>query len=202
MRKYIAMSKFKIVFCSCLLMMAIGAGSVCADDEASNVVYVRSSKYGRSYAKCVPAEYYGSKGETKIYVVRDEDDQLESSYSWYSKEVYLQEMSGGISLVRMGPWARGREAKRGDLAIGFYFSGKALKEYSTLDIAGMPGNVDRSISHYTVFKTIIGYRELGNNNYAFDAVATDGREISFDVRTGEILKRSTSSTNRRRTREL
>jgi hypothetical protein len=197
MRQYIAMSKLKIVFCSCLLMIAIGAGSVCADDEASNIVYVKSSKYGRSYAKCVPAEYYGSKGETKIYVVRDGDDQLDSSHSWYSQELYLQEMSGGISIVRMGPWARGREAKREDLAIGFYFSGKALKEYSTLDIARIPGNIGLSTSHYTVFNTIVGYRELGNNNYAFDAVATDGRIISFDVRTGEILKETTSTTNRK-----
>jgi hypothetical protein len=88
----------------------------------------------------------------------------------------------------MGPWARGQEAKREDLAIGFYFSGKTLKEYSTLDIAGTPGNVSRSRSHYKVFQTIIGYRELENNNYAFATVLRDGKIISFDVRTGEVLK--------------
>ena len=170
------------------MIIVIGAGSVRADEEVSNVAYVKSSKFGRSYAKCVPAENSGSKGETSVYIVREKEDQLESSYSWYSQDIYLQELSGGISVVRMGPWARGGEAKREDLAIGFYFSGKPLKEYSTLDIAGTPGNVNTSRSHYTVFKTVIGYRELENSSYAFDTVFRAGKIISFDVRTGEILK--------------
>src|SRR5262245_14305306 len=130
------MSEFKIMFCLCLLLTVIGAGSVCADDEASNIVYVKTSEYGRSYSKCIPAEHYGTKGETRVYVVRAGDDQLEATYPWYSKEIYLREISGGISVVRTGRWQRGRDANRDDLAIGFYFSGKTLKEYSTLDIAG------------------------------------------------------------------
>jgi len=182
------MSKFKKVFCFCLLLMVIEVSSVCADDEASNVVYVKTSKYGRYYAKCIPAEYYGTRGETRVYMVRDGDDKLLDSYPWYSQEVYLREMVGGISVVRMGPWPKGREANRNDLAIGFYLSGKMLKEYSTLDIAGTPRNVGLSASHYDVFYSIEGYRDIGENKYAFDIVTIDRRTISFDPRAGEILK--------------
>jgi hypothetical protein len=182
------MSKFKIAFYACLLMMIFGAAPASADEEASNVAYVKTSKYGRSYAKCIPSEPYGSKGVTKVYLVREGEDQLESSYPWYSKEVYLSDRPGGVSVVRLGPWARGQTAKREDLAIGFYFSGGTLKEYSTLDIAGMPDNVGRSVSHYTVFKEVAGYRET-EGGAAFDVVAVDGRVISFDVRTSEILEK-------------
>jgi len=182
------MSKLKIAFYACLLIMIFGAAPAGADQEASNVAYVKTSKYGRSYAKCVPAELYGSKGVTKVYFVREGEDQLESSYPWYSKEVYLFDRPGGISVVRLGPWARGQTAKREDLAIGFYFSGETLEEYSTLDIAGTPDNVGRSVSHYTVFNEVAGYRET-EGGAVFDVVAVGGRVISFDVRTGEILEK-------------
>ncbi|MBO0861100.1 MAG: hypothetical protein J2P21_21975, partial [Chloracidobacterium sp.] len=135
------MSKIKIALYVCLLIMTFGAAPASADDEASNIVYIKSSKYGRIYAKCIPAELYGSKGVTKIYLVKEGEDKLESSYPWYSKEVYLSDRPGGVSVVRLGPWARGQTAKREDLAIGFYLSGETLKEYSTLDIAGTPYNV-------------------------------------------------------------
>lgn len=172
----------------CLLLNIVVVGFVRADDEASNIVYVKSSQYGRCYAKCIPAEMYGSKGKTKVYVVREDGDLLETSYDWYSREVYLQNTDRGIAVVRMGPWARGQKASREDLAIGFYLSGKTLKEYSTLDIAGAPENVSRSVSHYTVFKKIVGIRWVSGNEYVFDTETIDGRTISFDIRTGEIKK--------------
>ena len=181
------MSKIKITLYACLLIIIFGAAHANADEEVSNVVYVMTSKYGRMYAKCIPAELYGSKGWTKVYLVREGEDQLESSYPWYSQKVYLSDRPGGVSMVRLGPWARGQTAKREDLALGFYFSGETLKEYSTLDIAGTPDNVGRSVSHYTVFKEVAGYRET-EGGAVFDVVAVGGRVISFDVRTGEILE--------------
>jgi hypothetical protein len=182
------MSKLKKVICFCLFLLVTGGSAVWADDEASNVVYVKSSRYGRSYAKCIPAEYYGSKGETGIYIVGEGDDHLEFTYPWYSQEVYLGEMAFGISVVRMKSSPRGREANKDDLAIGFYFSGKTLKEYSTLDIAGSPRNVGLSASHYSWYRSVSGYREIGNNDYVFEIIGRDGKTIAFDARTGEILK--------------
>jgi hypothetical protein len=42
------MGKLKIAFYACLLKMIFGAAPAGADDEASNVAYVETSKYGRS----------------------------------------------------------------------------------------------------------------------------------------------------------
>jgi hypothetical protein len=64
------MSKFKKVFCFCLLLTVMGGSSVCADDEGSNNIYVRTGRYGRYYAKCISAEYYGTKGETLLSIGR------------------------------------------------------------------------------------------------------------------------------------
>src|SRR5947207_266179 len=103
----------------CCLILAL---SVFADEEASNSVYVKTDIYGRIYAKCIPDESYGSKGTTRIYAVDKEDDKLESTYPWYASDIYLMNTASGISVVRMGPWARGRKAVQSDLAIAFYMS--------------------------------------------------------------------------------
>ena len=177
-------SVFLCLFSFCCLFVTV---SVFADDEASNIVYVKSGMYGRCYAKCVPEESYGSKGNTKIYVVGKDNDLLETTYPWYSPDVYLMNTAWGISVVRMGSWARGHKATDTELAIGFYMSGKVLKEYSTLYIAGTPESVSASKSHYTVFKKVIGYRWISGNDYAFDVEANDGKILSFDVGTGKLI---------------
>jgi len=177
-------SVFICLFSFCCLFVSI---SVFADEEASNIIYVKSGMYGRCYAKCIPDESYGSKGQTRIYVVGKDNDKLEITYPWYSTDVYLMHTAWGISVVRMGSWARGRTANESELAIAFYMSGRTLREYSTLDIAGLPENVSASISHYTVFKKVIGYRWISSNDYAFDVEANDGKILSFDVRTGKLI---------------
>ena len=159
-----------------------------ADDEASNVPFVKSSEYGRIYAKSVPNDYYGSEGKTFIYSVEKEEDQLLYAFDWYAGQIYLLGSVG--SVIRLGPWARGHEPKVQDLAIGFYLDGKKLKEYSTLDIvmAGYnePINVRTSISHYTVFEEIMGYRWVRNNIWAFDVKTHEDKILSFDVSTGKL----------------
>ena len=56
------MSKLKIALHACLLIMIFGAAPASADEEASNVAYVKTSKYGRSYAKCIPPSHMALKG--------------------------------------------------------------------------------------------------------------------------------------------
>jgi hypothetical protein len=176
-----------------LVVTAIAAGgSAYGDQEASNTTHVVASQYGRCYAKSVPAESYGGKGTTHILRVTDSQDTLAHSYDWFSQTIYIacnvsdDLTPTGISVVRFGPWARGHTASLGHLAIGFYFKGKKLKEYSTLDIAGNPENVSASVSHYTVFEKVLGYRWLGGNRAVFDVKTTDGRTLSFDPATGEL----------------
>ena len=124
-----------------------------ADEEASNRAYVVSSQYGQCYAKSVPDETYGPKGTTKVYRVDAKLDILVDTFSWYSHRIFIECNAGspadtvGVSVVRLGPWARGHEASANDLAIAFYWKGNLLKRYSTLDIAGRPDNVSASVSH-------------------------------------------------------
>jgi hypothetical protein len=101
---------------------------------------------------------------TKVYRVRKESDLLIHTFDWLSHQLYIacnvsdNKTPTGISLVRMGPWPRGHEATSSQLAIAFYFKGRPLKEYSTLEIAGRPHNVSRSVSHYRVIKNVLGFR--------------------------------------------
>ncbi len=164
-----------------------------ADDEASNIPYVKTDRWGRCYAKSVPAESYGSKGTTRIFAVAPGNDTIIDTFDWYSGEIYLECATGhaneqvGTSVVQIGPWARGREASVGHLALAFYFRGRLVRRYSTLDLMGSPGNVSRSVSHYTVIKQANDYRQRESNFSAFEILTVDGRLISFDPTTGAIV---------------
>ena len=161
-----------------------------ADDEAGNRPYVKASPWGSFYAKSIPAEGYGLKGKTKVYQVTDKDDLLVQEYDWYSPNVFLEGFSASpdtVCVVQTGAWSRGYEASSGELALAFYKTGKLLKSYSTLDIAGTNNNVSSSESHYTVIKNLPGFRRSYGNKLLFDAEAIDGRMITFDTDTGEII---------------
>lgn len=73
-----------------------------------------------------------------------------------------------------------------------------MKEYSTLDIAGAPDNVSRSVSHYTVIEDVLGYERQDGNGYLFRVATNDGRVLAFDPATGELesTERSASSSAR------
>jgi hypothetical protein len=164
-----------------------------ADQEASNVPFVKTSEWGNCYAKAVPTELYGSKGTTRIYSVRPGEDAVLETYDWFAKQIYLQCGVGhpneqlGVSLVRVEQWARGRQPSSDQMAIAFYFKGHLVKQYSTLDIAASTSGVSRSVSHYSVVSRVYGYRQQKSNFYSFEVLAVDGRVIVFDPTTGAIL---------------
>ncbi len=175
----------------CIALLA--ATTAAADDEASNRTHIRTDQWGHCFAKSVPSEYYGSKGTTKIYSVRPGDDTLLHTFDWYASEIYLNCVVGraddqlGVSVVRLGSWARGPRATADQMAIAFYFRGVLVRQYSTLEIAGSPENVSRSVSHYTVIRRIDGYHEQRGNFSTFEVLTTDGRMVTFDPTTGAIL---------------
>ena len=173
-----------------VVLLLASATALPADQEAGNTAHVVTSSYGRCYAKSVPAERYGDRGVTKVYRVGDERDIEIASFDWFSQRIFLQcnvsdeKSPVGLAVVRFGPWARGRQAQADHFAIGFYFKGETVREYSTLDIAGSPDNVSASVSHYEVFEEVRGFRRLTGNRYVFEVVTTDGRAMSFDPTTG------------------
>jgi hypothetical protein len=163
-----------------------------ADQEASNVPHVVVSSYGRCYAKSVPQAYYGSEGTTHVLRVAKGQDVPLHSFDWFSQRIHIacnvsdNKTPTGVSVVRFGPWARWHAASSDHLALGFYFKGELLTEYSTLDIADTPDNVSRSVSHYTVIEEVLGYERQDGNGYVFRVTTNDGRTLSFDPATGEL----------------
>ena len=166
------------------------------DDEASNVPHVAASAYGRCYAKVVPDSLYGQDGRTTVYWVQALEDSLLATHDWYSQRIYLEcnvaagDGPVGLSVVRMGPWARGQQARAEDLALAFYRNGKLLRRYSTLAIAGRPDRVRASVSHYVVIDSILGYQWVDSNQYQFVLRTVDGRRLIFDPATGERITRT------------
>ncbi len=92
-----------------------------------------------------------------------------------------------ISVVRLGRWPVGRRADAQELAIAFYYGDVLARQYSTLDIAGSPGNISRSISHYRVISEVYGYFQQKDNSWTFELLTTDGRRLAFDPSTGTLL---------------
>ncbi len=178
-----------------LLLLPLAAS---ADDEASNTPRVFAGRYGNCYAKAVPAEPYGQKGTTKVFMVESGADRLVHTYNWYAQQVFLEcnvatpGKPVAVAVARLGPWHRGRRASASDLAIAFYHGGKLVKKYATLDIAGSLDNVSTSVSHFQVFEHTDGYLWRSGNEYAFHARTTDGRRLAFDAASGERVQLSGS----------
>jgi hypothetical protein len=179
------------LICAIVAIAALSAPAS-ADEEAANVPYVAVDQYGRCYAKSVPVSSYGSAGTTKVYVVEAGEDRLVDTYPWYSSRMHLQcltrlaEGRNAVSVVQFGPWARGRQASTGQLAIAFHAGGRLLRSYSTLDIAGSPDKVSASVSHYTVLGKVEGFVTEGSGS-VFRVTTVDGRRLTFDPATGAEL---------------
>ena len=156
-----------------------------ADEEATNYPYVKSGLYGKVYAKSVPDEVLGTKGNTKVLRVGETEDTLVVTYPWFTQELYLLDTYSGISVVRRGPWPSGNQAKDSDLALEFWLDGKKLQSFSTLDIAKDPDNVSVTISHYTVIRDVLGYKWIDPSGWTFEVQTHDGRVLRFDVETGK-----------------
>lgn len=212
--------------CCALLLGCLPAG---ADQEVYPSPYVAAS--GAWYAKCFPAprdpdKPYGNvdreAGETLVYLLGDgpverlpsgdahREDKLMYRFNWYAPKIYLTPYDGG-SIVRMGPWPRGREPSQEDLALAFYKDGVLLKRYSTLDLVGTYGSwidlvrakkVQVSTSHYSVIKKVVGFvsvyrKEEGSTfsatpAYGFEIILEDGSHRVFDLASGKVLVLSES----------
>jgi hypothetical protein len=191
------------------------AGLACAspawaDQEASNYPHVVAGPYGRCYAKSVPDHLYDpsdgprQQGLTEVYRVGPRDDVLLHRFDWFSQGLFVRCRPGRDTLVvRLGPWHRGHDPRPDHLAIAFYESGKLLKSYSTLDIAGdAPAeegslskyrNVAASVSHYTVFasgpqmaRVTTTAGGVFQDDWVIRATTLDGRALTFDVASGEL----------------
>ncbi len=176
------MKPFLFVLAAIVLL----SGAALADQEASNRPIVRSSEYGAYYARSIPLADYGVEGVTRVYHVEADEDTFLYEYPWYAAEMYLGG-SGDGTLVRFGPWARGREPSEDHLAIGFYRDGKVVREYSTLEIANLGSGVSESVSHYEVFGERRGFRWNGDDVF-YEVMGVDDVLLRFDLENGELVE--------------
>ncbi len=190
----IVMSR-NVLFCALSAMISLINPMIThADSQGPNVLHIEISFGGGYYAKSVPAKGWGTEGETRIFKVGKKKDVLIAKYPWYAAHLYLEPADDGIDVVRPGVWARGTEASSDDLAMEFYKNDKWLKRYSNLDLAGDPGNVTRSISHYSVIREYRGFR-FENGLTVFGITLIDGRQLDFSADTGEIINPPEAESN-------
>ena len=167
------------------LMFASASVQARTDDFPQNSVYVKSSPNGLIYAKAIPAAPFGSKGITKIYAVREGEDQLIESYNWYAEQIDLNITSQGITVVRFGSWRRDRKSE--ELAIGFYLSGKTVREYT--------GGEIHDITRRAGFHGLLRFPQVSSlqggwlvrNGYAF-SVSSNGYIIRFNTVRGTVIR--------------
>lgn len=200
--------RYVVVFVVIILQVS----NALADSLPPMIPHVVAGKGGSCYVKSTPIydakskKNYQTQGRTIVYKVGKYEDILVHSYDWFSRNVYVAcgnvvEGSYGIGVVRSGPLNDGNKPDREHLALAFYFDGKLVKSYSTLDIAGDSKNVRASLSHYEVFKQDIelvwngswkNFEEGSGAYYSekpvMKALTVDGRELIFDLATGEIIE--------------
>jgi hypothetical protein len=179
-----------------LILTAIGLPAIADEEVANRPHVVADPNGGLCYAKSVPNANQGKEGSTAVYKVESSRDELLYTLPWYSQEVHVRCGIGRKwtpAVVQMGPWNTGRSASADHLALAFYYDGKLVKRYSTLEIAGAAGNVRTTKSHYTVIRSVTGF----TNDYPdarFVVVTEDGRRLAFDPVTGTLL--STERTDK------
>jgi hypothetical protein len=148
------------------------------------------------YVKSVPEDNYGERGKTYVYKVERGNDTLLCQFDWYSSNIYLvDDQSPYAILVRLGSWPWqvgpvGSGPSNNDLAVAFYKDASEVKKYSMLDILKLgytdASAVQKSVSHYQMFKAIGGLRRTGRVKWVFDMETYEGAILSFDVATGEL----------------
>ena len=111
-------------------------------------------------------------------------------YYWFANEIYIGG-AGDATLIRFGPWHRGRKPQDDHLATGIYRNGEPIKEYSTVEIEKMGSGVSSTVSHYQVFGERIGFRWLEGNVYVYEVTGVDGKVFTFDLDTGSVIEEST-----------
>ncbi len=119
---------------------------------------------------------------------------------WFAWETYLSE--DGRYLIRKGLWPEGAAPSKNDLAVAFYDNGKLIRSYSTADLIKDPKAVRVSVSHYDWELPEDSDRQIRVYIEATFALKTiEGVKYTFDVRTGNILKKESFPVSEKRIRK-
>ncbi len=134
-------------------------------------------------------------GTTRIWLADHEGERLVHVFEWYAPRLYMAWSEGALVVARMGGWPRGRKASDEALAFELYRDGKLLRRVSTLDLAGDADNVEASVSHHVVVKTVTGFVDIFHRGpagtvasvppHGFEVELIDGRRVIYGTLTGE-----------------
>jgi hypothetical protein len=171
-----------------LVIAALVSGLAAADQEAPNQPYVTASASGAFYARSVPSEAYGEAGQTTVYRVGSAEDRVLYTFPWYAPQIHLEGLGfNTVSVVRLGPWARGSEPQAADIAFALYKNEALVRSVSAVDLVGLGAKPQSSISHYTLIDKIVGIRRPWGNQLVFEVVVAGDKRLIFDLATGEVL---------------
>lgn len=139
-------------------------------------------------AKAIPQFENGATGKTKVYEVRRGFDKKLYTYDWFPGALMVERIPRGVVLVRFGHWPGGTIPSDETLCFAFYLNGNLTKSYSTLDIAGSPNNVAKTVSHHRILRRTYPIRiNPASHKHEFAFETLDGRVLRFDVESGEQI---------------
>ncbi len=159
--------------------------SAFSDKEAPNREKTISSKNDEFYIRFIPnAEDYTEAGKGEAY--RKNYAKILWSVDWFPRgRVFI--LNDGVHLIRLGRWATDRKDLT-DLAVAFYEKGKELKRYRVKDLIHDRVYLECSVSHY-FWESDPLMEELPPDGKTFNLTLIDGKIVSFDVTTGQILQK-------------
>ncbi len=168
-----------------LTSLLLAACPVWASRPVPNFPYVQSMQMGVFYARCIPEEAEGTKGTTKIYRVRKDQDELVDSYDWYAKKGLVLAWSpivGKVAVMALGGAPNAAPDKQTELS--FYLGGKFLNSYTSQDLKEWGADVWQRGGRGAIFK-VLGEEQIpGTNEYVFSIEIKD-KKFSFDILTGK-----------------
>ncbi len=147
---------------------------------------------GRYYIKSIPksGKNYSTIGYTAAYKVGKYIDREIVRYNWYCRDLYLFSINDSLFAVRLSSRLQGTAANYSDVAIGFYYKERKIKEYSTLTIARNPFNIMKGDFSYSIISAapeLMFYDMPNPEECVFTIMTVDNRYLHFDVRTGKLL---------------
>ncbi len=169
------MQKFLIPF---IIFFVLGVClPVSADFQLPNSIIEECSSNEKFCFTSTPDSDYGISGKTVVY---NKDKKSEILYT-IEKYGYFFISDDGHSLVVLT--GHNGSPQKDHIGISFYYDGKVIKEYSTLEIAENEDNVQRSVVGYNEVKSV----EIDGKYFLLQRI--DGGWIKFDISTGAIISK-------------
>ena len=185
-----------------LMMMVFSSITAKTDSEMGPRPRITPSQLGKCFFKMIPEKYKDDNDKIKVirepfgvaYCLAEDGDfqEMWKTSGWYAWRVFLSD--DGHYLVRMGPWHRGRQAKKEDLGVAFYKDGLLLKEYSVVDLLKGPTQIARTVSHYFWLASEMPSPDSSRENelalYGYDFYLTtiEGYNFHFNAATGVLIE--------------